>query len=524
MAIPKLSNAPVVAPRSLEAAAPAREKIVLAPTDTYYRADDGYFVNDGKRLTYFSDEALKTKFEYVSGGRLVDAPASVRAGSVNARKQLEALVAAKPTAEVKPKLPERFAGPEVFDATYYKEHQGDVYRAYQATDGGKRGDAGWSDFAKAHWLTFGISEERQANAAFSLKWARAAHAPNPDEADADQDLQRMGDLSSPEKTVETYLSLSAEQRASIRTSAEPKGDAFADVGFGSHGLKLDIYSPPQSGQKVPVVISLPGGGFFDADKRSSPVVEQSTRLAEQGIAVVTAEYRVSNFPAYTPDGLGSHKPGDGTVTWPGPQTDLEETLAFVKANADKYGWDLDNVTLLGGSASSNIVLNAALDAGLAQRAADDELPRIKNVIAMAPGTDLTASSAELIAAAEARVKNGEISELGAAIELPKWLEAYFAGTPADARTAASPLKRLETIVASNDKSQLENKRLFLSYSKNDEISDYHRQVEPFLEKLGTGPNLTVDERAVGGHSRWLDPASELYDASFNGRLAAWIKE
>lgn len=310
-------------------------------------------------------------------------------------KQLEAALPPKPNE----RLPERFASSELFDPTFYKNTQGDVYAAYQKTTTFKeQGDPGWEDFAKTHWLTFGVREGRQASPTSSSTWALLNYAPNLNDENADASLLPV--LATPEGAIGAYLDLPAATRATVKTGAiSPE---TADLPFGAHGLKLDVYAPPGNRQdangqwtkRVPVVISLPGGGFADCEKTHPAVTNQANRFAEQGVAVVVPEYRVTSFGKDNniTQGLGSHRPGDGPVQWPEPLNDAYDAydaLKYVKDNADRYGWDLDNVTIMSGSAGAVLALDVAFG--------KSSPLKIKNVVAEVFGSDFSAKVGDSLA-------------------------------------------------------------------------------------------------------------------------------
>lgn len=354
---------------------------------------------------------------------------------------------------------ETFATPDVFDPRFYATHYPDLATAGVVTDAQ----------LEQHWLMHGVREGRQASPTFSTAWTQQHYGRDYPEA-----------VATPEQTLRTWHSLPPEQKANIKTSA-----LTADLPFGD-GLKLDLYSPPgvPPGQKVPVVIALVGGGFVSADKAHPTQVELGTILAHHGLAVLSPEYHVTQ--------------GDDPRRYPTPQHDVQDALRYVRDHAAERGWDLDRVTILGGSAGGNLALNAAMNPDFA----DPTLPKIRNVVALAPATDLTRDV----------LANGTPTDDAAA----GWLDAYVA--PAD-RARASPLTH-----AGNPANA--DKRFYLSYAEDDGVLLASEQIVPFITAM-KDQRLTIDARATGGHGDWLHPElrdNPSFDRGAFAAIARWILE
>lgn len=105
---------------------------------------------------------------------------------------------------------------------------------------------------------------------------------------------------------------------------------------------LDVYVPPQAslaqqgqGPKVPVVVSLMGGGFVIGHRSYN--VQLGLRCAEAGVIFVCIDYR--NFPfAQIPDMVENVSRG---VRW-------------VFQNIESFGGDLDNMVFAGQSAGAHL--------------------------------------------------------------------------------------------------------------------------------------------------------------------------
>jgi len=100
-------------------------------------------------------------------------------------------------------------------------------------------------------------------------------------------------------------------------------------------LKLDVYYPNKASEKLPVIFSIHGGGYFYGDKELYRFLCMS--LAERGTCVVNIDYRLS--PEYRfPDALN----------------DINDALAWVGENIDKYYGDASKVMLIGDSAGAQL--------------------------------------------------------------------------------------------------------------------------------------------------------------------------
>lgn len=114
----------------------------------------------------------------------------------------------------------------------------------------------------------------------------------------------------------------------------------------SNAQKLDIYLPDNSIEKTPVIISIHGGAFMFGDKKD----EQITPILEgvkKGYAVVGINYRLSDESKF-----------------PSQINDIKAAIRWVKANANKYNFDVNKIILWGGSAGGNLASLAGTSAGV----------------------------------------------------------------------------------------------------------------------------------------------------------------
>ena len=114
---------------------------------------------------------------------------------------------------------------------------------------------------------------------------------------------------------------------------------YDDIVYGEddYWQALDVYRPQAAGdEKLPCIVSVHGGAWVYGDKDRYQWYCMS--LAQRGFAVVNFTYRLApefQFPA----GL----------------EDTASVFAWIAANADAYGIDLDNVFAVGDSAGAHML-------------------------------------------------------------------------------------------------------------------------------------------------------------------------
>jgi len=110
-------------------------------------------------------------------------------------------------------------------------------------------------------------------------------------------------------------------------------------------LKLDLYIPEKSDAKPPLLVWIHGGGWTKGSKNG--VNGSLLRLTGEGYAVASIDYRLT--------GLQSH---------PKQIHDCKGAIRWLRANADKYGYDATRIGVGGGSAGGHLVLLLGTSGGV----------------------------------------------------------------------------------------------------------------------------------------------------------------
>lgn len=113
---------------------------------------------------------------------------------------------------------------------------------------------------------------------------------------------------------------------------------YDDIVYGpdSKWNVLDVYRPRDAEGKLPVIIDVHGGGWVYGDKEVYQFYCLS--LARRGFAVVNFTYHLA------PDYI-----------FPSSMEDTDLAVRFVLSHAEEYGFDLNNVFMVGDSAGAHMV-------------------------------------------------------------------------------------------------------------------------------------------------------------------------
>jgi acetyl esterase/lipase len=131
---------------------------------------------------------------------------------------------------------------------------------------------------------------------------------------------------------------SANPNPGIAGGGMPPLPNSASAAPGTMDLHLDVLQMPST-KPTPVVIQLHGGGWIRGDRPSS--YKTFNALLAAGMSVVTVDYR-----------LGKDAPAPAAIG------DVRCAMAWVKANAAKYNFDLSRVVIYGASAGGHLALMA----------------------------------------------------------------------------------------------------------------------------------------------------------------------
>ena len=135
-------------------------------------------------------------------------------------------------------------------------------------------------------------------------------------------------------------------------TGESAGEAsgLTDIKYASNSEAqvLDIHQPEGAGPH-PVIVLVHGGGFAFGDQ-AMPIIQPVIDAAvNAGYAVVSVDYRKS-----------------GEAAFPAALADVKAPVRFVRASAEEYGFDADNIAIWGESAGAYLALMTALTPEVAE--------------------------------------------------------------------------------------------------------------------------------------------------------------
>ncbi len=142
----------------------------------------------------------------------------------------------------------------------------------------------------------------------------------------------MSDLS--DLTIKTFTEADDIRDAGL---SDPEGvEHVDDIRYGEdpRWQVMDLYRPAGRGEKLPVIVSVHGGGWVYGDKERYRYYCMD--LARRGFAVANFTYRLA--PA--------HK-------FPAPLEDLNLVLRWLRAHAEEQWLDMDNLFAVGDSAGAH---------------------------------------------------------------------------------------------------------------------------------------------------------------------------
>ena len=112
---------------------------------------------------------------------------------------------------------------------------------------------------------------------------------------------------------------------------------YDDIAYGAHPLQvLDVYRPKGAAGKLPVIVSVHGGGWVYGDKAVYQFYMMS--LAQRGFVAVNFSYRLA--------------PED---RFPAQIEDVKAVFDWVRTHADEYGMDVERLFAVGDSAGAHLL-------------------------------------------------------------------------------------------------------------------------------------------------------------------------
>ncbi len=120
-------------------------------------------------------------------------------------------------------------------------------------------------------------------------------------------------------------------------------ERFDSLSYGPDEVwnRLDVYRPKAQQGSLPVIVSIHGGGYFYGTKEVYQFYCMS--LAQRGFAVINFNYRLAPENKY-----------------PAPLLDTNLVMEWMTASAGTYGFDVENVFLVGDSAGAQLASQYAL--------------------------------------------------------------------------------------------------------------------------------------------------------------------
>lgn len=170
------------------------------------------------------------------------------------------------------------------------------------------------------------------------------------------------------------INLASAFLASSQLDESLKVETFFYAQHDGQSLPLDVYRPkPRTdGKAAPIFIYIHGGGWGGQDLKQRQA--DYRWFVERGYLLISLEYSLSTEKRHT---------------WNIAEPQLGCALAWVNANAARYGGDVSRLALWGESAGGNLVLNVSYRAnqGTLTPSCAGALPQIDATIALYPVVD-----------------------------------------------------------------------------------------------------------------------------------------
>ncbi len=121
--------------------------------------------------------------------------------------------------------------------------------------------------------------------------------------------------------------------------------------YGDRQLMLDLYRPRESSEKLPAILCIHGGGWFQGDRSAMRPLAQA--LAARGYVTITISYRLS-----------------GEAKFPAAIQDCKAAVRWLRAEAEGFGVDARAIGVTGLSAGGHLAALLATSGGVASLEGD----------------------------------------------------------------------------------------------------------------------------------------------------------
>lgn len=122
----------------------------------------------------------------------------------------------------------------------------------------------------------------------------------------------------------------------LSSAAAPRVDrdiTYAEVN--GEPLRLDLFRPEDAAQHAPLLIWVHGGGWEAGSKSPMPL----TALVERGYAVASLDFHPAS-----------------KAPFPGQVHEIKAAIRFLRASAERYGYDARRVGILGASSGGHLAV------------------------------------------------------------------------------------------------------------------------------------------------------------------------